>query len=785
MTSPAPEDNRFEQFSEAIARLFGRIRDIETRLQSLEVHLGDDLVAAAEVVEPISDMPAIDSPQPELNVPVSELPDSSSTVVPTAVPVDSEVEMALASAVNSTRHDGGTGSIDWESLVGGRLLTWTGAFTLVVAVAFFIPWAWQHFDLPPALRVTIFHVIGLGILIGSQALFRGRLATLAGGLAAVGIFTLYAAAWAAQHHYGLWEQGITFVDCVLITTAAIAIALRNNNVGIIVLGALGGYITPFLASSGEANHIILFSYLAFLNVALITCSVLRSWQFLKPLTLAATALMFLLWVENNALGASELWSTQWLAVLHFVIFLLGTTVPPVLWRQSSTPWDRLTLAGSSTALVGLTWRLYHEHPQQQLALVCWGMSLMHLALFAATYQRVTHADRMPRVHLALCALFFTLAAPLQMKDTLEYLAVAWCAQGLVFTLIGIVFRDRQMCTTALLVFALAVIRLAGFDYTAPSQTMGDIGIDRRFFVITLCGVMAMLAGSAYWLLRQREDLTKEDRTWQEAFGSGLLAGGNLAIMLGMLYQWDGRVILPAWILNAAAIWAVGFAWNKPAIRWYALWVAIGMVGTRAVYHGDQMATTYCLLINDRFSSLLLVTALYFTAGWFYRRLKLVAATPAHPTRPRLDVATRPPLAKESSIDVILGLLANVVLINGISLEIRDWYDYAASQGWKPFSDMRMVRLATYSIVWAIYAGLMVAVGFVLKYKLFRIIGLGAFVPILAKVFFIDLASLRLMPRVLALFVLGMMLLGTSLLYQRFAGRLDAQPVGARSESDST
>ena len=144
--------------------------------------------------------------------------------------------------------------------------------------------------------------------------------------------------------------------------------------------------------------------------------------------------------------------------------------------------------------------------------------------------------------------------------------------------------------------------------------MGDIGIDRRFFVITLCGVMAMLAGSAYWLLRQREDLTKEERTWQEAFGSGLLAGGNLAIMLGMLYQWDGRVILPAWILNAAAIWAVGFAWNKPAIRWYALWVAIGMVGTRAVYHGDQMATTYRLLINDRFSSLLLVTALYFTAG---------------------------------------------------------------------------------------------------------------------------------------------------------------------------
>jgi uncharacterized membrane protein len=40
-----------------------------------------------------------------------------------------------------------------------------------------------------------------------------------------------------------------------------------------------------------------------------------------------------------------------------------------------------------------------------------------------------------------------------------------------------------------------------------------------------------------------------------------------------------------------------------------------------------------------------------------------------------------------------------------------------------------------------------------------------------KVFFLDLENLRWMPRVLALAVLGMMLLGVSMLYQKFSSRV--------------
>ena len=50
-------------------------------------------------------------------------------------------------------------------------------------------------------------------------------------------------------------------------------------------------------------------------------------------------------------------------------------------------------------------------------------------------------------------------------------------------------------------------------------------------------------------------------------------------------------------------------------------------------------------------------------------------------------------------------------------------------------------------------------------------GLIAFGPILMKVFFVDLAQLEELPRVLATFALGIMLLAVSFAYQRFAARI--------------
>jgi uncharacterized membrane protein len=113
------------------------------------------------------------------------------------------------------------------------------------------------------------------------------------------------------------------------------------------------------------------------------------------------------------------------------------------------------------------------------------------------------------------------------------------------------------------------------------------------------------------------------------------------------------------------------------------------------------------------------------------------------------------------------LLGNAVLITAISLEVHNWFQPIGNQ----LSQISTAEQASYSVGWAIYAGVLVAVGFMLKYRLPRFMGLVGFLLVALKVFLVDLANLPLIFRVIALAVLGGMLLLTSFWYQKFSARL--------------
>src|SRR5262249_30037539 len=126
----------------------------------------------------------------------------------------------------------------------------------------------------------------------------------------------------------------------------------------------------------------------------------------------------------------------------------------------------------------------------------WGMSALHAVLFGITFKKLTNADRMPRVHLALAAAFFTLAIPLQIHDQ-SYWSATWCVEGFVFTAVGVYFADRQMCVSAAVVLALAAGRLVVFDWTSPAKLIENTNIDLRFAVFLGSGLLTMLTGGLY------------------------------------------------------------------------------------------------------------------------------------------------------------------------------------------------------------------------------------------------------------------------------------------------
>lgn len=83
----------------------------------------------------------------------------------------------------------------------------------------------------------------------------------------------------------------------------------------------------------------------------------------------------------------------------------------------------------------------------------------------------------------------------------------------------------------------------------------------------------------------------------------------------------------------------------------------------------------------------------------------------------------------------------------------------------------IVRQAGWSIWWSIYAVGLVIVGFIGRSAPLRIVGLALFALTLGKVVLVDLSSAGSGWRILSFVGLGLLLLGTSVLYGRYGGRL--------------
>lgn len=654
-----------------------------------------------------------------------------------------------------------------ETQIGARLLTWVGSLVMLLALGFTVHWLWTTFETPPWLKVAGLHVLGLGLLIGGQVGLRRQMQPLGYGLTGLGLFTLYATAFAAFNLYQLYSSTAALVECTAISVAAIGLAVATNSAAVVLLGALGGYAAPILTSQGPGSHVALFLYYACLNLALLASSVWRGWQFLKPLAWLATAAMFGVWLESGE-WHNHRWSTFWLGGLHTLLFQAAAALPVLAhWRRGRNA-DLSTVVGSGLGFLGLAWVLFHELPTQQLALLSWGLAVAALAMFGIAWLRAHRDDKLPRAYLALSAALFTLAVPLQLDD-FNFLGVAWCVEALIFTALGVYFCDAQLRLSGLAVFVLAAVRLMAFDFPlTDSVRIGPWDLRQNFLTILTGGALGMAAGALHWLLPRRGTSNPWDHAVGKPSSGVLLVGGNLLALAAAACQWEGRELLTIVTLDAAAIWALGFWFDSREARLFASAIGICGAGALALNQSIRLEGPFRLAFNARFASLALLAAVYFAAGWAYWQRSRSA-----PAGRLAGTAAGPDLSEsfdsaERGQHVLLAVLANLALVWAISADVVDWFRDARSRGQTPFADMAMAQQATLSVVWAVYAAALVAAGFALRYKVYRLLGLAAFAPILLKVFLVDLSRLELFPRVLALAVLGMMLLGTSALYQKFA-----------------
>jgi hypothetical protein len=259
--------------------------------------------------------------------------------------------------------------VNWEQFMGVKGFAWVGGLALFLGVAFFVKYSFDNNLVPPALRVAIGFLTGLGLLVGGVMMSRRNFPTLSQTLCATGVVILYAVTFSCRsiYHFDFFGPIPTFLLMALITTTAFCLAVGLNALVVAILGMLGGFLTPILLSTGQDNPLGLFGYIAILDAGLIVVALNRRWCFLTALAAFGTAIMQIGWVEKFFVSEKYFGGNKILVALGVLLgfnalFLSGSwwsttrkrasnenSLTPAIPSVRMNPW----LSGSTLGLVAV------------------------------------------------------------------------------------------------------------------------------------------------------------------------------------------------------------------------------------------------------------------------------------------------------------------------------------------------------------------------------------------------------------------------------------------------
>jgi uncharacterized membrane protein len=397
----------------------------------------------------------------------------------------------------------------WEPirswLVGGNTIVKAGVAILFVGLAFLAKYAAEHSHLPPELRLAAIGAVAIALLaVGWRLRLHrpGYAQVLQGGAVAV----LYLTLFAAFRYYGVLAALPAFVLMVAVAGLAAALAILQDARALAVVGALGGFATPLIVSTGSDNAAALFSYYFVLDLGIAAVAWFKTWRPLNLVGFVATFVIATAWGVLRYRPDSFAMSESFL-LAFFLLFVLIMLLPA---RRSaadaatprSNAWVNSSLLfGLPTVTFALQYGLVRDTP--------FGTALSALALAAFYVVLASWMKKRPSLgitfdaSLAIATIFLTLVIPfaLDARST----AGAWTLEGAGLVWIG--FRQGRGLPRA---FGYLLHFIAGLSMLLAHDRYGDpTNIFNAYLFNGLMATAAAIA-SAFFVYRHKRSAPLAD-----------------------------------------------------------------------------------------------------------------------------------------------------------------------------------------------------------------------------------------------------------------------------------
>ncbi|HET6993499.1 MAG TPA: DUF2339 domain-containing protein, partial [Chitinophagaceae bacterium] len=379
--------------------------------------------------------------------------------IPAGIPVTPPpVVVKEESPVMAGEEEEETTRTDWEKFIGENLANKIGIAVLVLGISFFVKFAIDKNWVNEGGRVIIGLISG-AILIGFAHYIRNTYRSFSSVLVGGGLTVFYFSIGFAFHQYHLLSQPAAFIIMVIISAFAVLLSLFYNRIELAVLATIGGFITPFLVSTGQNNYVSLFTYLCILNSGLLVLSWFKRWKAINIIALFFTVIIYGSWLFRQVYLIDEPFPYLWAIFFATLFYLLSVAINIINNLKLKIPFG----AFDFILLLFLNFLYYtagmvilqYWNDGAYKGLFTASLGVFNLLLTSFFFRRKQVDRNFIHLLVGLSITYISLAAPVQLKG--NYITLFWAAESVV--LFWLYQRSRIVLLKAgslLLLFPLLV-----------------------------------------------------------------------------------------------------------------------------------------------------------------------------------------------------------------------------------------------------------------------------------------------------------------------------------------
>ena len=587
----------------------------------------------------------------------------------------------------------------------------------------------------------------IGILTGSALLvvaerlqkkYRTFSSLLAGGAFAV----FYLTVAIAFHFYHLFPQTVAFTILIAITLFMSILSILYDRRELAIISLVGGFLAPFLVSTGNGNYLVLFTYMSILNLGMFGLSIYQKWGELPVIAFVFTyVVMGIFLLTGFTTGSTHISVHLFIfATLFYFIFLL-----PILsiLRIEAVKKNRGLLLVIITnnfiyLLLGILFLRNMGLPFKSEGLLSLLIAIINLVL--VIWLRMSKKDYKFLIYamLGLVLTFVSITIPIQLDG--NYITLFWAAEMVLLlwlyvkSKIGVYERATQVLMGLTLVSYLMDI----YNVLMTSSSSETIFLNSSFatslFVGLATGAFALLMG------RYRSLFTEARYLRYTPWNSIMLLAAAAILYYTFMAEFalhlagatrSGMMLA----FTSAAIFILSYAFKKRfPIEQYTIPYLTAMGMNVLIYAiniwGDQWVYTSLTPALLRWLAAAFVIAnLYYVVRQYYTLIGL-----------------------KTPFTVYLNVLA-------LFLWLTMARSFLLQAGVEDFD-------AGFSVSLSIAGFIQMALGMRLHQKVLRIISLSTFGIVLLKLILKDLWAMPTIGKIIVFIILGLILLILSFLYQK-------------------